>query len=147
MRFSSRKKILICGSDVKHRLRLISSLRSSFDLIAEEEESIALRFLRKQDIQGVILILSKRRFRQQMRLTQEIKTEEKNPPVIFFVDPYFCLPNPTIYIKENDIGGYVGGRKMNVDFTDIINQTFCGQKPIIIGKSSLRDKIWKHIRS
>ena len=147
MSFSSRKKILICGSDVKQRLKLLRSLRSSFDLFTESEESSVLRVLRKRDIHYVFIVLSKRRIRQQMRLTKEINTEEKNPPIIFLIDPYFCLPNPRLYVQENNIGGYVGGRKNTIDFVDVINENFHGQKPVIIGKASLRDKIWKRIRS
>ena len=87
------------------------------------------------------------KFSPNILLMQEIKTEEKNPPLILIVDSYCCLPKPHNFIKQEDIGGYIGGRDTSIDFLQVMNQVFCGQNPVIIGKTSLRDKIWKRIRS
>ena len=142
-----RKKILICGFDLKQRLRLINSLRDSFEIMTESSGRDGIRILRKEDVDCVVVIINKRRFQDQMRLIREIKTEEKNPPLILIVDSYCCLPKPHNFIKQEDIGGYIGGRDTSIDFLQVMNQVFCGQNPVIIGKTSLRDKIWKRIRS
>ena len=100
----SRKKILICGFDLKQRLRLINSLRDSFALMTESNRRDGLRILRKEDVDCVVVILNKRRFQDQIRLIHEIKTEEKNPPLILIVYSYFCLPQPKKFVEEETRG-------------------------------------------
>ena len=147
MKSLSRKKILICGFDLRLRLRLIDALRSNYEIITEPDGLRTLRRLRTEDVDCVLIIVNKRSLSDQLRLFREILTEERRPPPIALLDPYCCLPNPEHFVKNKSLSGYACGDVPKEQIDGFLGDVFRQKKPMLLEKEPQGRKIWKRIRS
>jgi hypothetical protein len=102
--------VLVADPDARGRLRAVSALRGTTEVLIPEPGELVIRAVRRLRPDVVLVAMPRARMREALRTARTIKTDGATPARVGLMDRWRRLKDPDETLRSCLANGYLGGK-------------------------------------